>query len=292
MTLDVKFQENTNKFEAEFEGYQSGAGENGATFVPSVSDDGIISWTNDKGLVNPPPVNIKGEPGEDGDDGEDGVSVTHRWDGTVLTVTSASGTSSADLRGKDGSPGEDGDDGVTPHIGANGNWWIGETDTGTKAQGEPGQPGRPGADATLNEFELIASGEVTDNNVNGVSITVDNNGEPFALRDMVTVYTSAPSAAQNSALTIALNGAIVHQINNGVQSDSARYCRAVCVYSGKKWDVYAYSTNSATANGSITSRDRFGYEDDSTVTAIRLFLYNSDYLLPVGFKYEIYGRRA
>lgn len=34
-----------------------------------------------------------------GADGEDGVSVTHSWNGTVLTVTSASGTSSADLKG-------------------------------------------------------------------------------------------------------------------------------------------------------------------------------------------------
>lgn len=32
--------------------------------------------------------------------GEDGVSCTHEWDGTILTVTSASGTSSADLKGE------------------------------------------------------------------------------------------------------------------------------------------------------------------------------------------------
>ena len=35
-------------------------------------------------------------------------------------------------------PGEPGKDGVTPHIGENGNWYIGETDTGVKAQGENG----------------------------------------------------------------------------------------------------------------------------------------------------------
>lgn len=42
----------------------SGVGENGATFTPTVSQDGIISWTNDKGLTNPDPVNIKGPEGE------------------------------------------------------------------------------------------------------------------------------------------------------------------------------------------------------------------------------------
>lgn len=33
----------------------------GATFIPSVSPEGIISWTNDKGLPNPTPRNIKGD---------------------------------------------------------------------------------------------------------------------------------------------------------------------------------------------------------------------------------------
>jgi hypothetical protein len=29
-----------------------------ATFVPSVSPDGVLSWTNDKGLENPAPVSL------------------------------------------------------------------------------------------------------------------------------------------------------------------------------------------------------------------------------------------
>ena len=34
--------------------------------------------------------------------------------------------------------------GVAPHIGPNGNWWVGETDTGTPAQGPPGTGGGGG----------------------------------------------------------------------------------------------------------------------------------------------------
>ena len=49
------------------------AGEDGATFTPSVSSDGTLSWTNDKGLPNPAPVNIKGPRGYDGYDGDDGA---------------------------------------------------------------------------------------------------------------------------------------------------------------------------------------------------------------------------
>lgn len=41
--------------------------------------------------------------------------------------------------GTGGGPGEPGEDGITPHIGANGNWYIGEIDTGVKAQGKDGE---------------------------------------------------------------------------------------------------------------------------------------------------------
>ena len=45
----------------------------GATFYPSVSEDGVISWTNDKDLPNPDPVNIKGPQGKIGPRGPQGV---------------------------------------------------------------------------------------------------------------------------------------------------------------------------------------------------------------------------
>jgi hypothetical protein len=43
--------------------------------------------------------------GEDGSSGADGISVTHEWSGTTLKVTSASGTTSADLKGNKGDRG-------------------------------------------------------------------------------------------------------------------------------------------------------------------------------------------
>lgn len=53
--------------------YEFGGGsESGATFTPSVSPEGVISWTNDKGLPNPDPVNIKGPAGQNGSDGAKG----------------------------------------------------------------------------------------------------------------------------------------------------------------------------------------------------------------------------
>ena len=61
---------NNSTFDFTVKNGQDGSGsgsvqpsENGATFIPSVSADGIISWVNDKGLTNPTPVNIKGSDG-------------------------------------------------------------------------------------------------------------------------------------------------------------------------------------------------------------------------------------
>lgn len=45
------------------------------------------------------------------------------------------------LPGPQGQPGQNGTDGVTPHIGNNGHWFIGDTDTGISAQGPQGDPG-------------------------------------------------------------------------------------------------------------------------------------------------------
>lgn len=49
------------------------------------------------------------------------------------------------LPGKQGEPGTPGENGTTPHIGDNGNWYIGETDTGIRGQGRDGTDGKDGA---------------------------------------------------------------------------------------------------------------------------------------------------
>ena len=70
-------------------------------------------------------LNLKGLKGDRGDKGDNGTN------------------------GQDGQPGRDGQNGGTPRIGDNGNWWVGNTDLGVKAQGNPGtngQNGQPGRD--------------------------------------------------------------------------------------------------------------------------------------------------
>ena len=90
-----------------------------------------------------------GAPGRDGTDGRDGVSATHEWNGTTLTITSASGTSSADLKGE---PGRDGADGAPGKDGADG---------APGAPGEPGKDGAPGKDGKDGVTPQLSIGTVT-----------------------------------------------------------------------------------------------------------------------------------
>ena len=44
--------------------------------------------------------------------------------------------------------------GYIPHIGENGNWWIGSSDTGVGAVGTPGAPGTPGKDGVTPQLRI------------------------------------------------------------------------------------------------------------------------------------------
>ena len=93
-----------------------------------------------------------GKDGTDGVNGKDGVSVTHSWNGTVLTITSASGTSSADLKGDKGPQGIQGPKGEQGVKG----------DTGeTGPQGPAGQNGTNGIDGKNYSVEVVESTTTT-----------------------------------------------------------------------------------------------------------------------------------
>lgn len=88
MKVRVGFQENDSSFALKVmelgEDFEADVGElskvrevwRGATFIPSVSTDGVISWTNDGDLPNPSEVNIRGPQGLPGVAGKTPVKGT------------------------------------------------------------------------------------------------------------------------------------------------------------------------------------------------------------------------
>ena len=113
----------------------------GATFTPSVSADGTLSWTNNKGLTNPKPVNITGPQGETGPQGPQGPK------GDAFTYADFTAEQLAALKGEKGDTGpqgpkgEKGDTGATGATGATGP----QGDKGdTGPQGPAGAAGEDG----------------------------------------------------------------------------------------------------------------------------------------------------
>ena len=90
----------------------------------------------------------KGEPGEKGDKGEPGIPGDNGYSPTI-TLAKSDGRVSITVKDIDGTKkvnfneGTNGSDGITPHI-ENGYWYIGETNTEVKAQGEKGEKGDKG----------------------------------------------------------------------------------------------------------------------------------------------------
>ena len=105
-------------------------------------------------------ADIEGPAGQNGTDGANGKTPEFRVNENILQwryvgdeiwlnlydLTALKGADGRD--GIDGKDGINGKDGKTPFIGENGNWWIGEIDTGIKAAGTDGKDGINGIDGT------------------------------------------------------------------------------------------------------------------------------------------------
>ena len=95
--------------------------------------DGYIQYSTDSGSTWQNLIavaDLKGDKGDPGNKGDPGAAGAPGKDGTN------------GKDGADGKPGAAGADGVTPHIGDNGNWYVGDDDTGKPSRGEQG----PGAE--------------------------------------------------------------------------------------------------------------------------------------------------
>lgn len=108
---------------AELKGDKGEPGEKGDTGAQGAKGD-----TGETGPQGP-----KGDPGEKGDPGATGPAGPQ----------GPAGVPGKD--GVDGKPGAAGANGVTPHIGDNGHWYLGSTDTGKPSRGATGAKGDAGA---------------------------------------------------------------------------------------------------------------------------------------------------
>lgn len=78
-------------------------------------------------------------------------AVTGTWDGSAAKTINIPASAS----GPKGDKGDPGENGITPTIGSNGNWYLGDTNTGKPSRGATGPKGDTGTAATITEVSAV-----------------------------------------------------------------------------------------------------------------------------------------
>jgi len=134
-------------------------------------------------------------------------------EGANLKVSYDNGTSWTDLgkvvgadgqNGTKGDTGGKGEDGLTPHIGTNGNWWIGTTDTGVQAAGKDGEDGKT-PEFKLEDGQLWVSYNNGGNWRSLGGITAGEGGQSIP----------GPAGTGISNITIDTNGNLIITLTDG-----------------------------------------------------------------------------
>lgn len=151
-------------------------------------------------LTNGETVDLGYVIGKDGADGKNGQNGTDGRDG---------------LNGKDGADGKSGTDGKTPYVGPNGNWWVGNTDTGITVKRDGTQSALPSGgnsggtpeQGTQNSGSADTSPSSDRNYVGVKDIRIDENGNLiFTMEDGSVINAgkaeaSVPASAQADRLS-------------------------------------------------------------------------------------------
>ena len=187
---------------------ETGADGTGYTYTPNLSDEGILSWTNDGQLQNPDPVNIKGpqglrgekgepgtqgprgpqgEPGPKGDQGPQGLKGESGKSAYQIWLERGNNGTETDfinsLKGQQGERGPQGPQGVQGERGPQGPAGTPglqgpKGDRGeTGLQGLPGEKGEPGVKGDIGQTPNLTIGEVKTLNP-GQDATVTISGTP------------------------------------------------------------------------------------------------------------------
>ena len=159
--------------------------ENVNVFVPSVSDSGVLSWTNRAGLDNPASVNIKGAKGDKGDTGAQGI------------------------QGVKGDKGDKGDTGAQGIQGVKGD----KGDTGAQGskgdKGDTGATGAPGAAATIRIGNVYTGAP-------GTNASVSNSGTSTNAVLNFTIPRGNPGADGGVTVDAELSNTSMNPVQNKV----------------------------------------------------------------------------
>lgn len=175
---------------------------------------------------------FNGKDGAKGDKGDDGTTPQLKiGEDNLWHVSYDNGATWVSLGVKaTGAAGKDGEGGLTPHIGENGNWWVGDTDTGVSAKGIKGDPGPQGPPGEIPEDYPQIREDVSKLKEDTAVLQKRQNvlvgsetGNPIAVDDAfaaplcgLTVYGKSTQVRTTGAQLISLNDSYGVTTVNGV----------------------------------------------------------------------------
>jgi len=109
-----------------------------------VPENGTLQWTPEGGLEIWDVDHWDDFIGPAGANGADGITPHIGVNGNWFIGATDTGIAATGPAGANGQNGQNGADGVSPHVGVNGNWYIGAVDTGISATGPAGANGAVG----------------------------------------------------------------------------------------------------------------------------------------------------
>lgn len=298
-----------------------GKGDDGATFTPSVSADGIISWTNDKDLPNPEPVNIKGVKGDKGDKGDRGLQGIQGIQGERGEKGEKGEKGYTPVKGVDYFDGKDGQNGYTPVKGVD--YFDGQNgkDGYTPVKGIDYFDGKDGQSGVY-----VGSGDMPED----CNVQIDPDSEPYDINAMVSVALNKPwtkldeitfsedgtpmnktynnlggmteflfkvegltnNGLATSGMTVTVNGYYVKGQVIPVTSNANNYCYVELTFNGLYWKhIHTGSSVNVTnwAIGSLQTPYNIEVVDDLTPAETMTISQHSVYYAKAG-KLIIYGR--
>ena len=222
--------------------------------------------------------------------GEPGVSATHSWDGTVLTITSASGTSSADLKGEpgkdgedgaDGSPGKDGEDGKSAYQYAQDAGYGGTEEEFAKKLAEDA-PSGGGSGGWKKLIDYTTTEDVfAGTDIKRITFDKDKDGNPLDAK-MIFVQVSGKMTG-GTTVRMFINDVtnFYPEFNIGASAGSTgTACLFVSVSANKMWQAFGTAFK--------TAFSVYGGGNSSPESIQKIAFGDTSYTLTAGAKIEVW----
>lgn len=189
-------------------------------------------------------------------DGKDGVSATHCWNGTELTITSASGTSSVNLKGEKGDQGEQGPKGDQGPQGEPG--IITNLDQAYNHESSNAQSGIAVAEAVAPKVTLFEGDELTIPPMGEMIIAPIESNSPLQQAKAGDLYYTKGELLQ--IINISTMPDIYGRVKKSIAYERMRS------YADQEYNPYSSNAQSGTAVAEAISIKEARITDNTTLT--------------------------